>query len=49
MKTAIIQKLLLMIVTWIIQYLEGYHVRKNPGKRNVETTVTMNTEGKVVE
>ncbi len=49
MKTEFIQKLLLMLLTWLIQYLDGYHLRKNPVKRNVETAVTMNTEGKVVE
>lgn len=48
MKTEIIQKLLLMIVTWLIQYLDGFHIRRNPGKRNTESE-TMNTDGKVVE
>jgi hypothetical protein len=49
MKTEFIQKLLYLLLSWLIQYLDGYHLRKNPVKRNVETAVTMNTEGKVVE
>lgn len=54
MKTEFIQKLLLMLLTWLIQYLDGYHIRKNGGKKKVNvdvqgnTTVTMNTDGKVV-
>lgn len=33
MKTEFIQKLLLMIVTWLVKYLDGHHIRRNGGKR----------------
>ncbi len=55
MKTEFIQRLLLMLLTWLVQYLEGWHLHRNGGKKKVDVdaqgnaTVTMNTEGKVVE
>ena len=55
MKTEFIQKLLLMLLTWLIQYLDGYHIRKNGGKKKLDVdaqgpeAITMNTDGKVVE
>jgi hypothetical protein len=47
MKTEFIQKLLLMLLTWLIQYLDGYHIRKNGGKKKVDVE-SMNTDEKVV-
>lgn len=52
MKTEIIQKLLYLFLMWLVQYLDGWHLHKNGGKKKAEVnkeTVTMNTEGKVVE
>ena len=44
MKTEFVQKLLLMLLTWLVQYLEGWHLHRNGGKKKVDETVT--TEGK---
>lgn len=46
------QKIILKIVKWLIQYVEGYHVAKNGGKKKEikpGDTVTMNTDGKIIE
>lgn len=54
MKTAIIQKLLYLFLTWLVQYLDGFHLHRNGGKKKLDVdslgnaTVTMNTDGKVV-
>lgn len=54
MKTEIIQKLLYLLLMWLVQYLDGWHLHRNGGKKKLDVdslgnaTVTMNTDGKVV-
>jgi len=45
------QRIILAIIKWLIQYVDGFHISKNGGKKKIKSgeTVTMNTDGKIIK
>jgi len=45
------QRIILKIIKWLIEYVPDHHVARNGGKKKIKPgdTVTMNTDGKIIE